>query len=86
VKVLFMSGYTADVLARLDPATEFIAKPFTPATLVERVSSVLRSHRADRSSRPPSAGFMHAHINGQSEPVRRATLIAVLVDTPPLSA
>jgi signal transduction histidine kinase len=44
VKVLFMSGYTEDVLARLDPAMAFIPKPFTPTTLVEKVGSVLRDH------------------------------------------
>ncbi len=48
-QVLFMSGYTDDVLGRedmLEPGVELIGKPFTPEALVERVRSVL-----DRNSK-----------------------------------
>ena len=44
LRVLFISGYPADVAANrglLDPAVEFLAKPFKPAALVERVRAVL---------------------------------------------
>jgi DNA-binding response OmpR family regulator len=49
VKVLFMSGYTDDVVIRdggLDAATDFIQKPFDGDGLARRVRDVL-----DRSLR-----------------------------------
>ncbi len=44
-KVLFMSGYTDDVVAHrgiLDPGVQFISKPFTPAALAARVRQLLQ--------------------------------------------
>jgi FixJ family two-component response regulator len=44
IKVLFMSGYTDNVLAqndRLDSQVEFLHKPFTPAALMHKVRKVL---------------------------------------------
>jgi two-component system cell cycle sensor histidine kinase/response regulator CckA len=44
VRVLFMSGYTDEVISRhgvLDPGIDFIQKPFSPATLVTRVREVI---------------------------------------------
>jgi CheY-like chemotaxis protein len=46
LKCLFMSGYTADVIAHhgvLDEGVEFLQKPFTNRTLAERVRAVLES-------------------------------------------
>lgn len=44
LRVLYMSGYTDDVIAHhgiLDPGTHFVAKPFTVALLTTRVREVL---------------------------------------------
>ncbi len=44
VKVLYMSGYTADIIAQhgvLDPGLEFLPKPFTTSALCRRVREVL---------------------------------------------
>jgi len=44
MKVLYMSGYTANVIARqgvLDPGTAYISKPFIPSTLAAKVREVL---------------------------------------------
>ena len=44
LKRLFMSGYTADVIAHhgvLDPGVHFIAKPFTPAELAHKLREIL---------------------------------------------
>jgi CheY-like chemotaxis protein len=44
IRVLFMSGYTEDVIMHrgvLDAGVEYIAKPFTPAGLVSRTAEVL---------------------------------------------
>jgi two-component system cell cycle sensor histidine kinase/response regulator CckA len=43
-KTLFISGYTADVVADrgiLEKETSFLQKPFTPATLLRKVYSML---------------------------------------------
>ena len=43
-KVLYMSGYTADIIAQngiLDQGVEFIAKPFSPAALGARIRALL---------------------------------------------
>ncbi|HWR96806.1 MAG TPA: response regulator [Candidatus Methanoperedens sp.] len=44
IKVLFMSGYTADIIAHrgvIDEGVEFIQKPFSVASLAEKVRAVL---------------------------------------------
>jgi CheY-like chemotaxis protein len=44
VKLLFLSGYTDDVLlnqGQLDPGSFFLQKPFTPAALARKVREVL---------------------------------------------
>jgi two-component system cell cycle sensor histidine kinase/response regulator CckA len=44
IKVLYMSGYTADKIAHhgvLDPETHFIPKPFTPGQLSSKVREIL---------------------------------------------
>jgi signal transduction histidine kinase/ActR/RegA family two-component response regulator len=46
VKVLFMSGYTDDVILRhgvLDSEMAFLQKPITPASLLRKVTQVLRA-------------------------------------------
>lgn len=46
IKTLFMSGYTANVIAHqgiLDEGIEFIQKPFTPRTLARKVRDVLQT-------------------------------------------
>ena len=54
IKVLYMSGYTADKIAHhgvLDPETDFIQKPFTPRQLSSKVREILTrgtSASADR--------------------------------------
>jgi CheY-like chemotaxis protein len=52
IKVLYMSGYTADKIAHhgvLDPETHFIPKPFTPGQLSSKVLEIL-----ERGSSAPS--------------------------------
>jgi two-component system, cell cycle sensor histidine kinase and response regulator CckA len=44
IKVLFVSGYATDAIVhygRLDPGTNFLAKPFTPTALAHKVQEVL---------------------------------------------
>jgi DNA-binding NtrC family response regulator len=44
IKVLYMSGYTHNVIASggmLDRGIAFLQKPFTPATLIDKVRDVL---------------------------------------------
>ena len=44
LRVLYMSGYTDNVIAHhgiLEPGTQFIAKPFTVAALTTRIREVL---------------------------------------------
>ena len=46
LKILYMSGYTDDVIARhgvLDPGTSFLHKPFSPGALLHKVRQVLDS-------------------------------------------
>jgi two-component system cell cycle sensor histidine kinase/response regulator CckA len=51
--VLFMSGYAEDVVARhgVDDATSFIAKPFLPEALVDRVRELLGRRKAESPER-----------------------------------
>jgi two-component system, cell cycle sensor histidine kinase and response regulator CckA len=49
VRVLYMSGYTADVIAQrgvLEQNTDFLQKPFTRAELATKVHEVLKAARA----------------------------------------
>jgi two-component system cell cycle sensor histidine kinase/response regulator CckA len=59
-KVLFMSGYTDDVLAPhhfADRSAAFLSKPFTPAVLVKKVRDVLDAPGEPLSaSTPPASG------------------------------
>lgn len=44
IKILYISGYTGDAIVRhgvLEPDTEFLQKPFTPADLAEKVRNIL---------------------------------------------
>jgi DNA-binding NtrC family response regulator len=44
LRVLYMSGYTDNVIAQhgvLEPGTPFIQKPFTPQALAQKVRAVL---------------------------------------------
>jgi len=46
MKVLYVSGYTADVIAHqgiLDPGVAYLSKPFTAAQLATRTREVLNS-------------------------------------------
>ena len=46
LKVIFMSGYTADVIGRqgtLDPGMTLIQKPFTPGGMLRTIRKVLDS-------------------------------------------
>jgi len=48
LKVLFMSGYTAEAFSReelLSPDEPFLAKPFSPDALVRRIDDVLKEER-----------------------------------------
>jgi two-component system, cell cycle sensor histidine kinase and response regulator CckA len=48
LKVLFMSGYTDNVMAQhgvLEPGTELLQKPFTLDSLGDKVRAVLDTHR-----------------------------------------
>jgi PAS domain S-box-containing protein len=50
LKVLYISGYTHDAIARqgvLEAGTRFLAKPFTTSALLARVRAVLDEHAAD---------------------------------------
>jgi CheY-like chemotaxis protein len=47
-RILFMSGYTADVIAHrgeLDADVEYLAKPFTPDSLARKIREVLGHSR-----------------------------------------
>jgi DNA-binding NtrC family response regulator len=58
-KVLFMSGYTDDVLAPhhfADRSAAFLSKPFTPAVLVKKVRDVLDAPGELVSASAPAAG------------------------------
>ncbi|HZI92612.1 MAG TPA: hypothetical protein VFE84_00085 [Patescibacteria group bacterium] len=66
-----MSGYTGDIIVRhgvLEPGTEFLQKPFTPADLTWKVRHVLDGYRepVEPTSRtlpsgPDSDGKLHIH-------------------------
>jgi CheY-like chemotaxis protein len=52
MRVLYMSGYTQNVIAgggTLETGIAFLQKPFSPATLVEKVRDVLDGHSVTRS-------------------------------------
>jgi CheY-like chemotaxis protein len=49
LRVLFVSGYTSEglvVRGGLEPGTEYLQKPFTPAVLLDRVRELLTTERA----------------------------------------
>jgi two-component system, cell cycle sensor histidine kinase and response regulator CckA len=49
IRVLYMSGYTADVIAQrgvLEQNTDFLQKPFTRLELATKVHEVLQAARA----------------------------------------
>ncbi len=53
--VIFMSGYTDEILDQhslIGPGAEFLAKPFTPGTLVRQVDRLLLSHLHAAPSTP----------------------------------
>ena len=57
IKVLYMSGYTDDTMLRhgiQDAETNFLAKPFTPATMTVKVRGVLDSPHLASSAREPT--------------------------------
>lgn len=57
LKVLFMSGYTADIIAHrgvLDEGRQFIQKPFSLHTLAVRVRTALEQPHAQR----PASGYL----------------------------
>ena len=46
IKTIFMSGYTANVIAHegvLDEGVDFIQKPFTPRSLAQKVQEILKA-------------------------------------------
>jgi len=50
IKILYMSGYTADKIAHhgvLDSETDFIQKPFTPMQLSSKVREILEHGSSD---------------------------------------
>jgi len=58
MKVLYVSGYTADAVARRgmsDPKTAFLQKPFAPGALVRKVREVLGVMNDQQSSRAEAA-------------------------------
>jgi len=58
IKVLFMSGYTNDLIDRhhvLEPGTEFLEKPFTLHALLSRVGKVLRGVEGSNAAAATSA-------------------------------
>jgi PAS domain S-box-containing protein len=55
VKVLYMSGYTDEILGRygaVDPSLAFVEKPFAPESLTHKVREVLLIDRAEYPSLP----------------------------------
>jgi CheY-like chemotaxis protein len=52
MRVLYMSGYTQNVIAgggTLETGIAFLQKPFTPATLIDKVRDVLDGHSVTKS-------------------------------------
>jgi DNA-binding response OmpR family regulator len=41
IRVIYMSGYSDDELAGLEAGSAFLAKPFTPAELMEKVRALI---------------------------------------------
>jgi len=61
LRVLYVSGYTQDVIAQrgvLDAGIQFLAKPFTPAILLARVHAVLEAPDLRPGLAPGPAGMV----------------------------
>jgi PAS domain S-box-containing protein len=57
IRVLYTSGYAEEFFARhgeLEPGIELLAKPYTPALLIERVTSKVPGRRPSGSGAPPA--------------------------------
>ena len=70
LKVLYVSGYTDEAVARhgvLDPGTVFIEKPFTPEVLTECVRRVIDEARAGSPAGPPPPGPLPPRGGGLEE-------------------
>ena len=58
LKILFTSGYSDDPLEqedKLDPGTQFLAKPYSPASLAAKVREMLDQETADAGVGEPAA-------------------------------
>ncbi len=41
IQVIYMSGYSSDDIADIDPNANFLQKPFTPAELMEKIRKAI---------------------------------------------
>ena len=83
LRILFTSGYTANVILQhgvLEEGVEFLAKPYSAQSLAQRVRALLDAPRPGRSAgrRIPPASFLPT-------PSPRAYLPVISGGYPPLS-